>query len=71
MQDFAAFYAASITTWDAADHYGPAEVLIGRYLQEHPEQRQNIQVWLGSVLQAKQLAKQAPLTPDINSRAGV
>jgi aryl-alcohol dehydrogenase-like predicted oxidoreductase len=44
LQDFGTFYQAGITTWDAADHYGPAEVLIGRYLQQHPEQRQNIQV---------------------------
>jgi hypothetical protein len=44
LQDFGTFYQSGITTWDAADHYGPAEVLIGRYLQEHPEQRQNVQV---------------------------
>jgi hypothetical protein len=44
LQDFGTFYQAGITTWDAADHYGPAEVLIGRYLQQHPEQRQYIQV---------------------------
>jgi len=54
VQDFAAFFAAGITTWDAADHYGPAEVLIGRYLQEHPEQRQDIQVWPSLVLREKQ-----------------
>lgn len=28
----------------AADHYGPAEVLIGRFLASHPEQRANTQV---------------------------
>lgn len=27
---------AGITSFDCADHYGPAEVLIGRYLQSHP-----------------------------------
>jgi predicted oxidoreductase len=47
LQDFGTFYQAGITSWDAADHYGPAEVLIGRYLQQHPEQRQNIQVGAG------------------------
>ena len=33
-----------ITSWDCADHYGPAEALIGRYLKEHPAQVANIQV---------------------------
>lgn len=28
----------------SADHYGPAEVLIGRYLKQNPELRNNLQV---------------------------
>jgi len=44
VQDFAAFADAGITTWDCADHYGPAELLIGRYLRENPQQVPNIQV---------------------------
>lgn len=42
--DFGQFFNAGITTWDAADHYGPAELLIGQYLAQHPEQRASIQV---------------------------
>ena len=30
-QDFAAFAAAGVTTFDTADHYGPSEQLIGGY----------------------------------------
>lgn len=30
LEDFQTFFNAGITTWDAADHYGPAEDLIGR-----------------------------------------
>ncbi|KAG2451292.1 hypothetical protein HYH02_003898 [Chlamydomonas schloesseri] len=39
VEDFGRFAAAGITTFDAADHYGPAEVLIGRYLATNPDQR--------------------------------
>lgn len=35
-----------MTTFDAADHYGPAEALIGRYFAQHPEQRSSAQVRL-------------------------
>jgi len=44
LEDFEAFYNAGITSWDCADHYGPAESLIGRYMREHPEQRDKVQV---------------------------
>ena len=38
IEDFSAFYDAGITSWDCADHYGPAEALIGRYLSKiHPK----------------------------------
>ncbi|GLI68097.1 hypothetical protein VaNZ11_012423, partial [Volvox africanus] len=39
VEDFGKFAAAGITTFDAADHYGPAEVLIGRYLAANPDRR--------------------------------
>ncbi|GLC40730.1 hypothetical protein PLESTM_001106100 [Pleodorina starrii] len=39
VEDFAKFAAAGITTFDAADHYGPAEALIGRYLASSPDRR--------------------------------
>jgi predicted oxidoreductase len=45
-QDFEPFVAAGITSLDAADHYGPAEALIGRYLAAHPERREAVQVTL-------------------------
>lgn len=49
VEDFAAFVASGVTTFDAADHYGPAEVLIGRYLQEAgPAARDRVQVWSGA-----------------------
>lgn len=44
VEDFSKFYNAGITSWDCADHYGPAELLIGRCLEENPEQAPNIQV---------------------------
>ncbi|KAF8072566.1 UKL1 [Scenedesmus sp. PABB004] len=44
VDDFTAFDQAGITTWDAADHYGPAELLIGRWLAEHPDARPRVQV---------------------------
>jgi hypothetical protein len=34
LEDFSKFYAAGITTFDCADHYGPAEVLLGRWMQQ-------------------------------------
>mmetsp|Transcript_16332 Transcript_16332/g.27999 ORF Transcript_16332/g.27999 Transcript_16332/m.27999 type:complete len:403 (+) Transcript_16332:38-1246(+) len=34
LEDFSAFYAAGITTWDCADHYGPAEALIGKWIAQ-------------------------------------
>ncbi|KAG1671158.1 hypothetical protein FOA52_005412 [Chlamydomonas sp. UWO 241] len=43
-QDFQAFADAGITSWDCADHYGPAEKLIGRFLKDHLEQVPNTQV---------------------------
>ncbi|GIL79723.1 hypothetical protein Vretimale_12369 [Volvox reticuliferus] len=39
IEDFGKFTAAGITTFDAADHYGPAEVLIGRYLAANPDRQ--------------------------------
>ncbi|PNH03828.1 hypothetical protein TSOC_010081 [Tetrabaena socialis] len=45
VDDFDAFVRAGITSFDAADHYGPAEALIGRYLATHPEQRPATQVF--------------------------
>ncbi|KAG2435732.1 hypothetical protein HXX76_006929 [Chlamydomonas incerta] len=39
VEDFGKFVAAGVTTFDAADHYGPAEALIGRYLAANPDQR--------------------------------
>ncbi|PNW72043.1 hypothetical protein CHLRE_16g684750v5 [Chlamydomonas reinhardtii] len=39
VEDFGKFVAAGVTTFDAADHYGPAEALIGRYLASNPDQR--------------------------------
>ncbi|EFJ45917.1 hypothetical protein VOLCADRAFT_105794 [Volvox carteri f. nagariensis] len=39
VEDFGRFAAAGITTFDAADHYGPAETLIGRYLATDPDRR--------------------------------
>ncbi|GAX74330.1 hypothetical protein CEUSTIGMA_g1779.t1 [Chlamydomonas eustigma] len=44
INDFQDFYRAGITSWDCADHYGPAEELIGRYLKDHPSEAQNVQV---------------------------
>ncbi|WIA28486.1 hypothetical protein OEZ86_011029 [Tetradesmus obliquus] len=44
VRDFNNFVAAGITTFDAADHYGPAEVLIGRFLKENPELKGKVQV---------------------------
>ncbi|KXZ55536.1 hypothetical protein GPECTOR_2g1085 [Gonium pectorale] len=44
VEDFEKFAAAGITTFDAADHYGPAEALIGRYLSSHPDRRPSTQV---------------------------
>lgn len=44
LEDFQAFARAGVTSWDCADHYGPAEALIGRYLREHPEERPTTQV---------------------------
>jgi len=34
-----AYYDAGFTTWDLADHYGPAEDLIGAFRREFAEQR--------------------------------
>lgn len=44
IEDFSTFHNNGITTWDCADHYGPAETLIGRYLAQHPDQIDTIQV---------------------------
>ncbi|GBF94561.1 aldo keto reductase [Raphidocelis subcapitata] len=44
VDDFGAFYRAGITSFDAADHYGPAEALIGRFLGTDPSLRANCQV---------------------------
>src|SRR4030081_727131 len=34
-----AYHDAGFTTWDLADHYGPAEDFIGRFRQRFAEQR--------------------------------
>src|SRR6516164_5068261 len=34
-----AYHDAGFTTWDLADHYGPAEDLIGRFRQQFAERR--------------------------------
>lgn len=44
VDDFLQFASAGITTFDAADHYGPAETLIGRFLVQHPEWRPKVQL---------------------------
>jgi len=45
VEDFDAFVNAGVTTFDAADHYGPAELLIGRYLaQGQPGLRDRLQI---------------------------
>ncbi|KAG2501704.1 hypothetical protein HYH03_000205 [Edaphochlamys debaryana] len=44
VDDFLAFSNAGETTFDAADHYGPAEVLIGRFLAANPDKRAQTQV---------------------------
>jgi len=41
--DFRAFYEAGVTSFDAADHYGPAEVLMGRFLASEPGLRTRCQ----------------------------
>uniref|UniRef100_A0A7S3RAK6 NADP-dependent oxidoreductase domain-containing protein n=1 Tax=Dunaliella tertiolecta TaxID=3047 RepID=A0A7S3RAK6_DUNTE len=43
IEDFGRFVNAGVTTFDAADHYGPAEVLIGKYLASMgPEKAQEL-----------------------------
>lgn len=44
IDDFQAFVAAGITTFDTADIYGPSEALIGRYLASHPTEKPAVQV---------------------------
>ncbi len=38
VEDIRKFVAAGVTTLDTADHYGPSEALIGRYLAECSEE---------------------------------
>lgn len=44
MEDFVAFVAAGVTTFDTADIYGPSESLIGHYLKHHPAEKPHVQV---------------------------
>lgn len=48
VEDIRQFVQAGITTLDTADHYGPSEALIGRFLAEcSEEERARVQVGLG------------------------
>eukprot|EP00798_Chlamydomonas_sp_ICE-L_P026774 gene26774-4357_t len=44
VDDFETFVSNGITSLDVADHYGPGETLIGRYLRVHPERVADVQV---------------------------
>lgn len=43
VSDFGEFVDNGITTLDAADHYGAAEPLIGRFLADNPDARSRVQ----------------------------
>ncbi len=51
----AAYHAAGFTTWDLADHYGPAEDLIGAFRRQTPEERGG-----GSLADIEALTKWVP-----------
>jgi hypothetical protein len=44
VEDFAAYVAAGVTSFDTADIYGPSESLIGHYLKHHPAEKPHVQV---------------------------
>ena len=44
VDDFQQFVDVGITTFDTADHYGPSEVLISKYLQNHSAVRNQVQI---------------------------